>query len=445
MKEVLKNGWILKNAYASPVREDVVIEDGRIVGFFHPGDVTACDCMTDLQGKLVIPGMVQTHVHFCQVLFRGLADDLPLLTWLKRKIWPMEASHDAESTYLSAMLGGMELIAGGVTTVCDMESVRFAGESARAIRDTGMRAVFGKVLMDYTDTPEELGGMPDAFIESTATAMSYAMELYKTWNGAENGRIHYAFMPRGILTTTEELLQELVRVSRETGCLVHTHACETWPESKLVRERRGATEIKYLHKLGLTGERLLLAHCLCVDEEDREILRSTRTGVASCPLANLKLGSGIAPLEQMREQKIRLSFGSDGAPCNNNLDMFQEMKFASLLQKGTLHEPTAMRAEDTFDMATRGGAQVLGMEREIGTLEPGKKADLAVLQPEQLETAPTQRSVSMLVYAGNPHMVRDVMIDGRWVYRNGEFPNLDVEKLRVDAAQAQKRVLTRLG
>ena len=443
MKELLKNAWVLRRADGAPAREDILVEDGRIAAFAPPGAAAACDAVTDLQGLLVIPGMVQTHVHFCQVLFRGLADDLPLLSWLKHKIWPMEASHDAESTYLSAMLGAAELISGGVTTVCDMESVRHADQAARAIRDSGLRAVFGKVLMDYNDTPEELGGMPATFFESTRETLDRAMALCRDWNGAENGRIHYAFMPRGILTTTEDLLRRLVRIGDETGCLIHTHACETRPESLLVQERRGQTEIRYLHRLGLTGPRLLLAHCLCIDDEDVAILRDRGVGVASCPLANLKLGSGIAPLERLRAEGVRLSLGSDGAPCNNNLDMFQEMKFASLLQKGTLHEPTAMGAEDTFAMATLGGAQVLGLEREIGSLEVGKKADLAVLDLDQHEAAPMHRTVSTLVYAGNRHMVRHVMIDGRWVYRDGAFPHLDIATLRSDAQSALQRVLSR--
>ncbi len=443
MKERLKNCLVMKHSHAAPVREDILIENGKIMAFCPPDSPQVCDRETDLGGLLVIPGMVQTHVHFCQVLFRGLADDLPLLSWLKYKIWPMEASHDAESTYLSAMLGATELIASGVTTVCDMESVRHADQAGRAIRDTGIRALFGKVLMDYNATPEELGGMPATFFETTKETLDRAMELCKTWHGSANDRIRYAFMPRGILTTTQELLEALVSLSAETGCLVHTHACETWPESKLVQERRGLTEIKYLHRLGLANERLLLAHCLCIDDEDIAILRDQRVGVASCPLANLKLGSGIAPLEHMRQAGIVLSLGSDGAPCNNNLDMFQEMKFASLLQKGSLHEPMAMTAADTFALATQGGAQALGLGREIGTLEPGKKADLAVLDLDQIEAAPVQHTVSTLVYAANPHMVRHVMIDGQWVYKNGVFPGLDLERLHHEAKAAQRRVLAR--
>jgi 5-methylthioadenosine/S-adenosylhomocysteine deaminase len=439
----LKNAVILKHAYDTPVRQNLLIGDDRIIGFYPAEHVPKSDVIIDLDGMMIIPGMVQSHVHLPQVMFRGLADDLPLLSWLKEKIWPLEASHDAESTYLSAMLGSMELIAGGVTTVCDMESVLYAEESARAIYEIGLRAVFGKVLMDYNDTPPELGGMPETFFESTKETIDKAMELYHGWHGKANNRIHFAFMPRGILTTTEELLQELAHLSSETGCLIHTHACETRPESELVEERRGLTEIKYLHKLGLTNERLLLAHCVCVDDDDIAILREKKIGVVSCPLTNLKLGSGIAPLEKMRSENVHLAFGSDGAPCNNNLDIFQEMKFASLLQKGTLHEPTAMNARDTFDIATRGGANSLGLDADIGTLEVGKKADLAVLDLDQHETAPLQYSVSSLVYAGNPHMVRHVMIDGRWVYWNGEFPDLDVARLREKALAAQKRVLSR--
>ncbi|MBP3735453.1 MAG: amidohydrolase family protein [Lachnospiraceae bacterium] len=441
MKMLLKNAHVCRDAYSGFRREDLLVEDDRIAGFFAPGDSGPQDCAEkDLTGCMIIPGMVQTHVHLCQVLFRGLADDLPLLSWLKTRIWPLEAAHDRESTYLSAMLGITELIAGGVTCVCDMESVRYADEAARALAGTGMRAVFGKVLMDYNDTPEELGGMPKPFFETTKETLERAKELIDAWHGAENGRIHYAYMPRGVLTTTPELFQELIRLSKENHCLIHTHACETEPESLLVKERRGATEIKYLDRLGLAGENLLLAHCQYVDEEDLNILEEKRIGVASCVLTNLKLGSGIAPLEKMRHRGIRLSFGSDGAPANNNLDMFQEMKTASLLQKGVLHDPTAMPAETVFDIATMGGARVLGMEHEIGSLEVGKKADLAVLTADGPETAPLQMNAAMLVYSGNPHMVRDVMIDGKWVYRNRTFENLDLERLHAEALAAQRRV-----
>ena len=444
MKTLLKNGFLFTGEGTLPIRSELLVDGDRIAALLPAGTVAPADETVDLHGKAVIPGFVQTHVHFCQVLFRGLADDLALLDWLRTRIWPYEAAHDEESTYLSALLGSMELLAGGATSVCVMESVCHADAAARAIEETGIRAVFGKAMMDYTDTPGELGGMPDTFLETTQESLDRSLALLKRWHGAANGRIRYAFMPRGILTTSEDLLRELRHLSREYDALVHTHACETTPESLLVQERRGLTEIKYLHRLGMTGDHLLLAHCLCIDDEDVAILRDTGTGVASCPLANLKLASGVAPLHRMHQEKIRLSLGSDGAPCNNNLDMFQEMKYAALLQKGISHDPTRMPAEDIFRIATLGGARVLGMETLTGTLAAGKKADLAVVDFNCRETAPAPMSVSTLVYAGNPHMVTDTLVDGRWVYRDGRFPHLDEERIRALAREAVGRVLSRV-
>lgn len=444
MKTLLKNGYLFTGTEDKPVRGELLIEDDRIAALLPAGATAEGAAVVDLHGKAVIPGFVQTHVHFCQVLFRGLADDLALLDWLRTKIWPYEAAHDEDSTYLSALLGSLELLAGGVTTVCVMESVRHADAAARAIEEVGIRAVFGKAMMDYTDTPEALGGMPDAFIETTKESIDRSLALLKRWHGAADGRIRYAFMPRGILTTSEEMLRELRCLSREYQVMVHTHACETVPESQLVQRRRGLTEIKYLDRLGLTNERLLLAHCLCIDDEDIAILQRTGTGVASCPLANLKLASGVAPLHRMSQAGIRLSLGSDGAPCNNNLDMFQEMKYAALLQKGVSHDPTQMPAGEIFRIATSGGARVLGLQEVTGSLESGKKADLAVVDFDRRELAPAPSSLAALVYSGNPRMVTDTMVDGRWVYRNGAFPHVDEERIRAMAREAVRRVLERV-
>lgn len=442
MKTLLTNCSVIRNAASPPARENIRIEDGLIAGFTPLTQLPGFTAV-DLDGKTVIPGFVQTHVHFCQTMFRGRADDMALLDWLKYRIWPLEAAHTWESTYYSAMLSGMELISGGITTACIMESVRFADAAAQAVEDLGLRAVFGKAMMDYTDTPGALGDMPAAFRETTRESIDRSFSLYKRWHGAANGRISYAFMPRGILTTSREMLEELRALSASTGALIHTHACETWPESKLVHQRRGLTEIKYLYSLGLANERLLLAHCLCLDEEDMDILAGCNVGVASCPLANLKLASGIAPLARLRARGVRLSLGSDGAPCNNNLDMFQEMRFAALLQKGTEHDPTLMPAPAVFAMATQGGADVLGLGTICGSLEVGKKADLAVVDLDSAGTVPAPEGVSTLVYAGSPHLITDTMVDGSFVYRGGHIVNAQEEEIRQRAKEELKRLLIR--
>lgn len=442
MKTLLTHCKVIKDAYSAPVEENILIDGSRITGFTKDNQVENAVCV-NMQGKTAIPGFVQTHVHFCQVLFRGLADDMALLDWLRTRIWPLESCHDEQSTYLSAMLGGMELLAGGTTSVCVMESVRHAQEAARAIEELGIRAVFGKNMMDFTDTPQELGGMPESFIESTHETIENSLALLKEWKGKAGGRISYAFMPRGILTTSEELLLELKRLSKEYDVLIHTHACETIPESLLVRERRGDTEIKYLERLGLANDRLLLAHCVCVDEEDMDIMESGKVKVASCPLANLKLASGIAPISEFVKRGITVSLGSDGAPCNNNLDTFQEMKIASLLQKGVYKDPVLMPAQEIFHGATLGGAKALRQEQEVGSIEIGKKADLTFIDFNHYEVLPAPETVPTIVYSGNTGMVTDTMVDGRFVYRNKEFLGLDRERIAYQAREALKKLLTR--
>ena len=315
--------------------------------------------------------------------------------------------------------------------------------SAQAIYDIGIRAVFGKAMMDYSDTPQELGGLPAEFMETTEESLDRSLNLLKSWHGKDNDRMRYAFMPRGILTTSEELLLELKAISQKRNVIVHTHACETINESQLVERARGKTEIKYLNRLGLTSERLLLAHCLCVDEEDMQILAHDRVGVASCPIANLKLASGIAPLAKMAQKGIMLSLGSDGAPCNNNLDIFQEMKFASLLQKGMAHDPQLMPARQIFHIATAGGADALGWGDDCGRLEIGRKADLAIVDMDKTEAAPSANSISTLVYSANPRMVTDTMVDGKWVYRNGEICRIDEFQVRNRARKCLSKVMER--
>lgn len=442
MKLLLKNCYIISDSRSGPVYKNILIKDNKIEKFTDENNIEGAQVI-DLGGKTVIPGFVQSHVHFSQTLFKGLADDLPLLDWLRTKIWPLEASHSPESTYLSALLSGMELLSSGTTNVCIMESVRHADMTAKAIEELGIRATFGKVMMDYNDTPEELGGMPKEFFESTKETIDNSMKLYKRWNGAANGRISYALMPRGVLTTSEELLMEIKEISEKNNIMVHTHACETWEESKLVLEKRGLTEIKYFDKLGIANERLLLAHCLCIDEEDIRILKEKKVKVASCPKANLKLASGIAPINKLYKSGVTLSLGSDGAPCNNTLDTFQEMKFASLLQKGYFKDPRLMTANETFEIATLGGAKALNMKEKCGTLELGKYADLTVVDFNQIELGLNPRSISAIVYSGNRNMVTDVMVDGKWLYKDKEFLNIDKEKIIYEAKKELGYLLNR--
>ena len=252
-------------------------------------------------------------------------------------------------------------------------------------------------------------------------------------------------MEGGVLSSSDEMLLEVKRLADEHGTGVHTHACENRTETQRVKEQRGFTEIRYLHKLGLTGPNLMLAHCVWVDEEDMDILAQTRSKVLHCPSTNLKLASGIAPIPEMLEQGIYVSIGADGAPCNNNLDAFVEMRAAALIQKGRLLSPTVMPAPTVFELATLQGASALGLEDEIGSIEPGKKADLVFLDFDYPHTVPHTDVYSTLVYSAGRENVETVIVDGELLYEDGHFTRFDENDLLNKCKEASHKLLTRAG
>lgn len=430
---------VTMNAQREIIRGDLVIQDDRII---HIGSwERPADQVIDLAGQLVIPGLVQSHVHLCQTLFRGQADDLELLDWLKLRIWPLEAAHDEESLYWSARLGIGELLRGGTTSIIDMETVRYTDAALQAIVDGGIRALSGKCMMDHG------AGVPAGLQETTAASLQQSVDLLEKWHGAANGRLQYAFNPRFVVSCTEDLLREVQKLSTGYQVRVHTHASENKGEIALVERERGMRNVTYLDHLGLANERLILAHCIWVDEVERSILQQRGVHVAHCPSCNLKLGSGIAPVHDMLAQGIAISLGADGAPCNNNLDQFTEMRTAALIQK-PLHGPTSMPAWQVFELATLGGAAAMGLSDQIGSLEVGKKADLAVINLQRtLHTAPSlhQDMYAKLVYQVRAADVALTMVDGRILYRDGRLSTVDEETLIREAGEAFVRVSQRAG
>ena len=384
----------------------------------------------DARGFVVIPGFVQTHVHLCQTLFRGMADDLFLLDWLKRRIFPLEAAHTATSIYQSALLGIIELVRSGTTTILDMGSIHYEEEIIRAIGESGLRAFVGKAMMDVNDLYPKLR-------ESTHDALTSTRALIEQWHNSYDGRVRYAVAPRFVLSCSDTLLNGVREMMTSfDGVLFHTHASENTNEVEAVRMRCRMENIEYLHHLGLLSHRSCLAHCIHLTDAEIGILSGTHAHVAHCPSSNLKLASGIAKIPCLLERGINVSLGADGAPCNNSLDMFQEMRLASLIQK-PVHGPTSMPAREVFMMATRAGAKALGLERELGSLEPGKKADLVLLNLNHpWDPVEKENIYSSIVYSGGPENVDSVMIDGRWIYRAKVFNGIDVERI-VRRAEAE--------
>ena len=439
MKSILiKGGTLLTmDEHDSIVRGDLLVRDGRIASIGESGQ--AADIVIDAAGCAILPGFVQTHIHLCQTIFRGAADDLPLLDWLKKRVWPMEAAHDAASVKASARLGVAELIKSGTTCALTMETVNHTEEVFRVVEETGFRATVGKCMMDKGDD------VPAALHEQTEASIEESLQLLADWHGKANGRIRFCFAPRFALSCTSDLLARVAKLAREHGVIVHTHASENKNECALVEGETGLHNVAYLDSLGISGRHVVLAHCVHLDAAEFETLANTRTNVAHCPSSNLKLGSGIAEITRMLDQGIAVSLGADGAACNNRLDMFTEMRTMALLQKA-MHGPEVMPARQVLRIATIEGAKALGLEKETGSLELGKRADLIVVNLATLHcTPPANDPVSALVYSAQASDVQSVVIDGQLVMRDWELLTLDEATVLQDANHERAELTKRAG
>jgi 5-methylthioadenosine/S-adenosylhomocysteine deaminase len=434
---LIKNGTLVTMDSANRVvRGDLLISEGRITAVGNT-DQNA-DVVIDASGSAVIPGFVQTHIHLCQTLFRGAADDLALIDWLKQRVWPMEAAHSPESLRASARLGIAELIKGGTTCALTMETVSHTSEVFAVVEETGFRATVGKCMMDKgAEVPPELQ-------EQTAQSIEESLALLDQWHGKADGRIRYCFAPRFAISCTRELLEKVAELSRARGVMIHTHASEYRTECALVEEETGLRYINYLDSVGVTGEHVALAHCVHLSNDEIRILKRTGTHVVHCPSSNLKLGSGIAPVTKLLEEGVSVSLGADGAPCNNRLDMFTEMRTAALLQKA-LHGPEVLAASRVLRMATIDGARALGLADEIGSLEVGKRADVAVVRLGQVHTTPETEVVSSLVYAATASDVENVIIDGQEVMRDRTLLTLDEAEVIAEANAQAELLMSRAG
>lgn len=421
------------DASASIVQGELLIVDGKIADV---GGATgrSADIVIDASDSAVIPGFVQTHIHLCQTIFRGAADDLSLIDWLKKRVWPMEAAHSARSITASARLGIAELIKGGTTCALTMETVNHTNEVFKVVDETGFRATVGKCMMDKGDE------VPAALHEQTAASIEESLALLHAWHGQAGGRIRYCFAPRFAISCTRELLEKVAGLARARGVMVHTHASENKTECALVESETGMRNVAYLDSLGLTGPHVALAHCVHLSDEEIDTLARTRTNVVHCPSSNLKLGSGIAPVAKLLDRDISVSLGADGAACNNRLDMFTEMRTAALLQKA-LHGPEVLPATRVLRMATIDGARALGLDGEIGSLEAGKRADVAVVRMGGLHATPGADVVSALVYSSQPSDVDTVIIDGQLVMRDRKLMTIDeAETVKTANTEAKELV-----
>src|SRR6185437_1107906 len=315
---LIKNGTLITMDRSNTIARGDLLINGERIAAVGSGGQTA-DTVIDADGCAVIPGFVQTHIHLCQTIFRGAADDLSLIDWLKQRVWPMEAAHTAASITASARLGIAELIKGGTTCALTMETVNHTREVFKVVEESGFRATVGKCMMDKGDE------VPPALQEQTERSIEESLTLLDEWHGKAGDRIRYCFAPRFAISCTRELLEKVGELARARGVMVHTHASENRTECEMVQHETGLRNISYLDSVGLTGRNVALAHCIHLSNDEIKTLKRTGTNVVHCPSSNLKLGSGIAPIVTLLEEGVSVSLGADGAACNNRPERLREL------------------------------------------------------------------------------------------------------------------------
>jgi 5-methylthioadenosine/S-adenosylhomocysteine deaminase len=380
-----------------------------------------------LPTHVLIPGLVNVHTHAAMALMRGLADDLPLMEWLTRHIWPAEARHvSAAFVHDGTLLACAEMIRGGVTCFNDMYF--FPEEAGRATLSAGLRAALGIICIEF----------PTAY---AADPQDYLHKGFATRDALKHQPLlSFCMAPHAPYTVSDATFERIVTYAEELQLPIHLHLHETRDEIRESEATFGCRPLARMRRLGVLGPGLVAVHAVHLEPPEIDQLREAGSHVAHCPSSNLKLASGIAPLGALRANAVNVGLGTDGAASNNRLDLFEEMRLAALLAKGASGDPTVARAEEVLEMATLGGARALGLDAQIGSIEPGKWADLAAVNLGSLELSPCYHPISHLVYAAGRHDVTHVWVAGRCLLQDRQLTTLDTEELAARAASWEQRI-----
>jgi len=430
-------GTIVTMNNARDVIEDggLAVRGGRIVAIGPRAQIESTYTARqriNAAGKLITPGLINGHTHIPMVLFRGLADDLDLQDWLTKYIFPAEAKNVSEEfVRAGTRLGLAEMIRGGTTTYCDMYYFEdaIAEETSRA----GVRAVLGETIIDF----------PVADNKTNAEAMAYVEKFVSHWKG--NDLIVPAIAPHAPYTVSEEHLKAARAFSDRTGAPIVTHVSETKRELDDSVKAKGASPVAYLDRIGFLNDRVIAAHVVWPQGSDISILKKRGVGVVHNPQSNMKLASGVAPVPRMMNEGVFVGLGTDGAASNNDLNMWEEMDTVAKLHKVFSGDPKVISAQQAFELATIRGAQALHLDKEIGSLETGKRADLLIIERDALNQIPLYNVYSDLVYATKSFDVQSVIINGRVVMQNRRLLTLNEPQIKRDAAVFREKIIKSLG
>ena len=424
---LIKNALILNPNNFENKKQSLLIKDDLIAEIAETIDEGNVDKIIDAEGKILLPGLINTHTHLSMTLFRGLADDLSLDSWLNDHIWPMEANLNGDYCYIGALLGAVELIKSGTTTFSDMYF--YMEDVARAVEDAGIRAVLSYGMIGFGDAEKR-----EAEIEEN-------LQLFKSCNGMADGRIKVFFGPHSPYTASEDLLIKVRELADEYNMGIHIHVSETEKEINDSLDEKGLRPFEYLEKIGFLGPDVVAAHCVWLSDEEIEIIKKHDVKVSHNPCSNMKLASGIAPVSKLIENDICVSIGTDGASSNNNLDLIEELKTASLLQKVSTLDPKVLTSDEAITMATIKGAEALGLENEIGSIEVGKKADIILIDTNSANMVPDSSSLSSnVIYSANGSNVDTTICNGKILMENKKLTVLDEQEIYDKARKAIKEL-----
>ena len=424
---LIKNALILNPNNFEEKVQSLLIKNDLISEISDEIDESNVDKIIDASGKILLPGFVNTHTHLSMTLFRGLADDLSLDSWLNDHIWPMEANLNGDYCYIGALLGAVELIKSGTTTFSDMYF--YMEDVARAVDEAGIRAVLSYGMIDFGDAEKR-----EAEIKENLT-------LFENCNRMADGRIKVFFGPHSPYTASEELLIKVRQLANEYNMGIHIHVSETQKEIDDVSAEKGLRPFEYLDKIGFLGPDVVAAHSVWLSDEEIEIIKKNDVKISHNPCSNMKLASGVAPVSKLIENDICVSIGTDGASSNNNLDLIEELKTASLLQKVSTLDPNVLNSHEAIAMGTIKGAEALGLDDEIGSIEVGKKADIILIDTNSANMVPDSSTLtSNIIYSANGSNVDTTICNGKILMENKKLTVLDEQEIYNKAREAIKNL-----
>lgn len=437
MKTLLSGGVVVTcdGNHAVYPTGDVVLEED-LISFVGPGYSGDYDRRVDAAGFLIMPGLVNAHTHSPMTLFRGLADDVDLQVFLQERVWPREVMLTPEDVYAGSVLAGIEMLKSGVTSYVDMYF--WENDLARAAIDVGIRAMITPAIIESPAWEPVLG----TWEKRTEDVLAFCRQ----WDGRD-GRIHTGFGPHAPYTLTLEALAEISALARNAGFPVHIHLVESELERDQFNRRGLGSTAEALESVGFFDSPVLAAHSIWIDDGDLDIYQRKGVAVAHCPVSNAKLGAGIAPAAAMLFHGLRVGLGTDGAATNNNMDLWEEMRFAPLLAKAVARDPTVLTSREVLSMATRMGAQAARLQR-VGELTPGYKADVVMASLADTRTVPLfdpQTYVDLLVYSMNSSLVHNVWVNGRQVVEAGSVTTVDEAAARAAAQVSAEAVSGRIA